>query len=569
MLGVAVIPSILFPPKKPVGRPGGQAVEDTSHPAPAPDSTAGTSRLTGRPADRPTAPVSASAETVWVTSPTTRFGFSTAGGQLVAAELLRYRSFAPADSGGVVQLVPAGHSVLATRLVVGGDTVALSDWVFEPSTRALQVDGEHTRLTFSGERQGATVTLEYVFDPEGYRFAALGRVTGLGPTGAVLVLGLGEGPRSVEADTVDDFRHFAVVTKAAKTQSTAFSSLKPGEQRILDGPFEWVALKSKYFLLAALALEENHPKLAGSIAVGGPRQGKTATRMAVAVTLPVAPAGGFRYQMYIGPLEYRRLERIGHDLENANPYGGFFRPLIQPVTSLVETVLLWMHERLQLPYGWVLVIFGIAVRLVLWPLNQKAMESSIRMQAAAPLIKATQDKHRDDPERLQREMLKVYKEHKVNPFGGCLPMLIPMPVLFALFFVFANTIEFRGVPFLWLPDLSRHDPYYIIPVMMGLVDVCALQGRSDGRAAEPAGEDDAVLHADHDDRAVLPIRGGVEPVLRGLQHLQHSATVADRATAAATAGQDHVVTREGGSGERCCRIRSWPSRPHRDAPRSR
>ena len=367
-----------------------------------------------------------------------------------------------------MQLVPAGHSVLATRLVVGGDTVALSDWVFEPSTRALQVDGEHTRLTFSGERQGATVTLEYVFDPEGYRFAALGRVTGLGPTGAVLVLGLGEGLRSVEADTVDDFRHFAVVTKAAKTQSTAFSSLKPGEQRILDGPFEWVALKSKYFLLAALALEENHPKLAGSIAVGGPRQGKTATRTAVAVTLPVAPAGGFRYQMYIGPLEYRRLERIGHDLENANPYGGFFRPLIQPVTSLVETVLLWMHERLHLPYGWVLVIFGIAVRLVLWPLNQRAMESSIRMQAAAPLIKATQDKHRDDPERLQREMLKVYKEHQVNPFGGCLPMLIPMPVLFALFFVFANTIEFRGVPFLWLPDLSRADPYYIIPVMMGL-----------------------------------------------------------------------------------------------------
>jgi YidC/Oxa1 family membrane protein insertase len=116
----------------------------------------------------------------------------------------------------------------------------------------------------------------------------------------------------------------------------------------------------------------------------------------------------------------------------------------------------------------VLIIFGIVVRLVLWPLNQRAMESSMRMQAAAPLIKATQDKYKDEPERLQREMLKVYKEHQVNPFGGCLPMLLPMPVLFALFFVFANTIEFRGVPFLWLPDLSRADPYYIIPLMMGL-----------------------------------------------------------------------------------------------------
>jgi YidC/Oxa1 family membrane protein insertase len=127
-----------------------------------------------------------------------------------------------------------------------------------------------------------------------------------------------------------------------------------------------------------------------------------------------------------------------------------------------------MHERLQLAYGWVLILFGVVVRILLWPLNQKAMESGIRMQAVAPHIKEIQERYKNDPERLQREMLRIYKEHKVNPFGGCLPMLLPMPVLLALFFVFANTIEFRGVPFLWLPDLSRHDPYYIIPVAMGL-----------------------------------------------------------------------------------------------------
>ncbi len=96
------------------------------------------------------------------------------------------------------------------------------------------------------------------------------------------------------------------------------------------------------------------------------------------------------------------------------------------------------------------------------------MESGIRMQAVAPLLKETQDKYKNDPERLQREMLRIYKEHKVNPFGGCLPMLIPWPVLLALFFVFANTIIFRGVPFLWLPDLSRPDPFRIIPILLGL-----------------------------------------------------------------------------------------------------
>src|SRR5437773_9394324 len=127
-----------------------------------------------------------------------------------------------------------------------------------------------------------------------------------------------------------------------------------------------------------------------------------------------------------------------------------------------------MHDRLRLAYGWVLVVFGILVRGLLWPLNQKAMESSLRMQAVAPLMKQIQDRHKNDPERLQREMMRLYKEHNVSPFGGCLPMLLPMPVLFALFFVFANTIALRGVPFLSLSDLSRPDPFYIIPIVMGL-----------------------------------------------------------------------------------------------------
>jgi len=114
-----------------------------------------------------------------------------------------------------------------------------------------------------------------------------------------------------------------------------------------------------------------------------------------------------------------------------------------------------------------LILFGIAVRLLLWPLNQKAMRSSTAMQAIQPELKAIQDRYKNDPQKLQQEMMRLYKEHGVNPLGGCLPMLIPMPVLFALFFVFANTIEFRGVSFLWLPDLSRPDPFYIIPIFMG------------------------------------------------------------------------------------------------------
>jgi YidC/Oxa1 family membrane protein insertase len=113
------------------------------------------------------------------------------------------------------------------------------------------------------------------------------------------------------------------------------------------------------------------------------------------------------------------------------------------------------------------VAFGLLVRIVLWPLNQKAMRANMKLQEVQPLMKDIQDRHKNDPQRMQQEMFKLYREHKVNPLGGCWPMLLPMPVLFALFFVFQNAIELRGASFLWLPDLSRPDPLYIIPVLMG------------------------------------------------------------------------------------------------------
>jgi len=477
MLIVAVLPSILFPPKKPADRGTGGR----------PDSTAGSAAAAPEPAAMPAQPsaglpvrppAGTPAETVWVTSPLYRLGFTTRGGALVRAELLNYRSFAKADSGRPVQLVRDGVPLLAYRRTGGGgDTTLMSDWSLTPSATRVQVGSEGATLTFTGARDGARFALDYRFFPAEYRFAVRGRMEGFGPAGATLLLGMGDGLRSVEADSMDDFRHYAVVTKATKTQRTDFGSVKPGERRILDGPFEWTGIKSKYFFTATLAVEENEPRFGATIVEGGPRtvsasslfgRSAVATRAAVAVTLPVPPAGAFDYQVYVGPLEYRRLSQLGHDLDDANPYGGFLQPIIQPVSVLVVNILIWMHDQLRLAYGWVLIIFGILVRLLLWPLNQRAMESSIRMQAVAPLLKQVQERYKNEPERLQREMMKLYKEHNVNPFGGCLPMLLPMPVLFALFFVFANTIEFRGVAFLWLPDLSRPDPFYIIPIVMGL-----------------------------------------------------------------------------------------------------
>ena len=145
-------------------------------------------------------------------------------------------------------------------------------------------------------------------------------------------------------------------------------------------------------------------------------------------------------------------------MEEVNPYGWrFFRPIIRPFVSVIMAILVFLHTNLAIGYGWVLIVFGVAMRIVLFPLNHRAMKAQLRNMSVQPLVQEIQKKYKDNPEKLQKEMMRLYKEHGFNPLAGCLPMLLPFPMLIALFFVFQNTIELRGVPFLWLADLSAKD----------------------------------------------------------------------------------------------------------------
>src|SRR2546422_738694 len=371
MLIVAVLPSILFPPKKTADRQMRGRPDSTAGLAPAaPESAAAAAQPSERPSVRASEGSSvAPAETVWVTSPLYRLGFTTRGGALVRAELLGYRSFNKADAGRPVQLVREGAPLLVYRRTGGGgDTTLVSDWTLTPSAARVPVGPEGATLRFTGARDGARFALEYRFLPAEYRFTVRGGMEGFGPAGATMLLGLGDGLRSVEADSMDDFRHYALVTKATKTQRTDFGSVKPGERKILDGPFEWTGIKSKYFFTAALAVEENEPRFGAAIVEGGPRTVSTsglfgrstvATHGAVALTVPVPPAGGFDYQLDVGPLEYRRLSQLGHDLDDANPYGGLLQPLIHPLSVLVVKLLIWMDDPPELAHGGGLTIFGV------------------------------------------------------------------------------------------------------------------------------------------------------------------------------------------------------------------
>jgi YidC/Oxa1 family membrane protein insertase len=204
---------------------------------------------------------------------------------------------------------------------------------------------------------------------------------------------------------------------------------------------------------------------------GGQRVGRSAVSASATTSYPLRANGAISFDLYIGPQSWNELHAMGNELENVNPYASFLHAVVQPFVTIVMRVLLWMKATFHLGYGWVLVIFGIVIRVALWPLNQKAMRTSMQMQRLQPELQDLQKRYKSDPEKQREAMMKLYKDHKMSPFSpmlGCLPMMLPMPVLFALYFVFQNTIEFRGVSFLWLPDISLQDPIYLTPLLMGV-----------------------------------------------------------------------------------------------------
>ena len=470
MMAIAMLPAVLFKRSPVANRPDAAAVSGKSPAAAAAVAPPPTALAPAAPLD--TSVAQAPERVIRVTGPLFTYGISTRGARLVQASLTRHKSMAPGESEQPAEIVVPNSALLGLALLAGRDTLSLRDWDFTPSAESLDLTSGTTVLTLQAARGEVGVTLTYRFTPDNYLVDVNGQVTGLGPNGGTLLVGMGPTIRNTEADSLLHQRELALVTKGIKeSEKKAIGGLTRGVATDFAGPFEWVAVKSKYFVTAIFAVDSTASGTAGRLTALRAIPTDTRKRPAEAdirASLPLAASGQFHYSVYAGPMEYPRLKAIGHDFYDVNPYGWpGFRTIIRPVAIGARWLLVKMHS-IGIAYGLGLVLFGILVRLALWPLNQKGMRSAMAMQAVQPLMKDIQERYKNDPQRLQQEMFKLYKEHKVNPFGGCWPMLIPMPILFALFFVFQNTIELRGASFLWINDLSRADPIYIIPVLMGL-----------------------------------------------------------------------------------------------------
>ena len=236
----------------------------------------------------------------------------------------------------------------------------------------------------------------------------------------------------------------------------------------------WVAAGNQFFTLLAMPAQPAGQILARSVtlpafsnveqAPGTPLpQGVQTALVYPAQTLSANSNVVRQIVIYAGPKEYRRLADIGADFQNhadnVMGFNGFFGFCAKPLLLTMN----WLHDVTRLEYGWVIVLITVLLRGIFWPLMAASTRSMKRMQALAPEVKALKEKYKDDPQKFTQKQMELWKKHKVNPMGGCLPMVIQMPVFIGFYTMLRSATELRGAHFLWAADLSKPDTLFMIP----------------------------------------------------------------------------------------------------------
>ena len=242
---------------------------------------------------------------------------------------------------------------------------------------------------------------------------------------------------------------------------------KPGKKELVtySGRADWLAVRTKYFITAIMS--KNADISEGIYFSGEGIQKKDYVQRLYNFGYNVRyenDQSGDTLSVYSGPLDISELKYYHNHLDNLVMNNGWYEHTFRFISLFILKLLQFFHTFIP-NYGIVIIIFSILVKVVLYPLTKKSYSSMKDMQKIQPLMAEIREKYKDDSQRMNSEMMKLYKEHGVNPVGGCLPMILQMPLLIALFIVFRSTIQLRGAMFIpgWITDLSRPDTIFTLP----------------------------------------------------------------------------------------------------------
>lgn len=471
-------------------RPPGQQVSEPSK-APAPPTPPVPQEQAKPLAPIPAPPMARRAEsarqpekTITVDAPLYRGAVSSEGGKLTDWTL-RYRGEKP--------MVVPGESG-PTGLIVADDPASTQPLTMAIASGPLRLDPTNPvgELTLSGDASGLKVLKKLTFKADSYAVEAVIQIEN--PTQA---------PRAV-AVTLPWVFHLP-----AKPISEKFLGQRPTEvvwstgghidrvedlhaigSQVIDGA--WVALDSTWYISAVVPRTPGFKLIAAGAEKKSDAKNGVETHVSIAArAMPTIPPGRVwegQVVMYVGPKEYDRLVMWG--LEGSLNFGGFPLPrkygglpmewLGVPILRLMN----WMHRYVG-NYGVVIILLTVLSKVLFYPLTVKSMRSMKAMQALQPQVNALRSKYKNDPRKLQEETLTLYRKYKVNPMGGCLPMVAQVPIFYALYLALSVSVELQNAPFLcfgripdgvpgiggssvWICDLANPDPTYVLPLLMGI-----------------------------------------------------------------------------------------------------
>jgi YidC/Oxa1 family membrane protein insertase len=477
MAGLLVLYQALFFPSVQETRPPGEKPAEQV-PAPSPPLQAQTPVAAAPP------PVPApwrqlprpEQRTAVVESPLYHAVVSSEGGKL-QEWTLKYRGDKPMVAIG--EFGPAG-------LIIGteqrpGEVLPM---VMAPAAVALDRNRPTGELVLRGEKEGLRITETLGFSADGFTIDARIRVenpTGAPRTATVALPWVAHPPGKIATEKFLGQQATEVVW-STEGHVERVDNLAAVGNHTIDGA--WMGIGSTWYLAALI------PKTGGfKLTASGETKGETKNGEAVRVTVgvratPIIAPGQVwegRVVLYIGPKESDRL--AVHGLEGSLNFGGFPVPRkwgglpMEWIGLPILKFMNWVYRYVG-NYGVAIILITILSKALFYPLTVKSMRSMKAMQTLQPQVNALRSKYKSDPQRLQRETLELYRKYKVNPMGGCLPMVAQVPVFYALYLALSVSVELQNAPFLcfgrlfgvdlWVCDLAGHDPTYILPILMGV-----------------------------------------------------------------------------------------------------
>jgi YidC/Oxa1 family membrane protein insertase len=473
-----LVPKRQLPPPKtsPTPEQAAPAIPETPEPKiePTPTPAVPTPAVTTPSFSEPTAGTGREAV---VETPLFRAVFTETGARLKNFKLERYRETLAANSSGKelvntnkIEELPLGFNFMNHPVAALGLAPYLAD-----QTTLKVSDGESKTLTFTYEAPGwLRITRQYTFHSDSYLIDINVKVENLAnqPWQEAPILSLINLPFSIGGGSRYSFHGPALLA------NDELEEIKPkkieGEMQV-PGPIGWIAYTDQYFIMALVALDLNPSHATLKILDDSTQTVKTSFVGPKALVGPGSQQE-LRFKFYAGPKEVKTLKAADPTLAKAVNFG-WFDVIAQPLLVCLKFFYGFTHN-----YGVAIILLTVLIKILFWPLTHKSYVSMQAMKKLQPKMTQIREKYKDDKEKMNQEIMQLYRTHKVNPLGGCLPMLLQIPVFFALYRVLYSSIAMRHAPFfLWINDLSAPDRLAVgfsIPYLGGLPVLTILMGIS-------------------------------------------------------------------------------------------